>query len=64
QTCAWAPSKVVIDAVDGPSVLPGDAVSLAAWFAEQMQAKELLVIDAPAPKTSVAVRHVSRIEGP
>ena len=64
QICAWAPSKVVLDAVDGPSVLPGDAVSLAAWFAEQMQARELLVVDASAPDTLVPARSVTRAEGP
>ena len=30
QICVWAPSKIVLDAVDGPAVGPADAVGLAA----------------------------------
>ena len=46
QICLWAPSKIVLDAVDGPSASPRDALALAAWFAAEMKAKELLVIGA------------------
>ncbi len=46
QICIWAPSKIVLDAVDGPSASPRDALALVAWFAHEMQAKELLVIGA------------------
>ncbi len=56
QICIWAPSKIVLDAVDGPSAGPQDALSLVAWFAEDMAAKELLVIGADAPETKVPVR--------
>lgn len=49
QTCVWAPSKIVLDAVDGPSAHPSDSVALAAWFAEAMQADEMLVIGADLP---------------
>ena len=56
QICIWAPSKIVLDAVDGPSASPRDAVALVAWFAQDIAAKELLVIGAPAPKTAVAIR--------
>jgi dihydroneopterin aldolase len=58
QICIWAPSKIVLDAVDGPSASPRDAVALVAWFAQEMQAKELLVIGQPAPQTDVPVRAV------
>lgn len=58
QICIWAPSKIVLDAVDGPSASPRDAVALVAWFADEMQAKELLVIGQPAPQTDVPVRAV------
>ena len=58
QICIWAPSKIVLDAVDGPSASPRDAVALVAWFAQDIAAKELLVIGAPAPKTAVAVRAI------
>lgn len=56
QICVWAPSKIVLDAVDGPSASPRDAVALVAWFAEDITAKELLVIGADAPQTRLPVR--------
>lgn len=49
QTCVWAPSKIVLDAVDTPSAQPRDAVALAAWFAASMDAREMLVIGAEMP---------------
>ncbi|MBE0414189.1 dihydroneopterin aldolase [Yoonia sp.] len=58
QACIWAPSKIVLDAVDGPSASPRNAVALVAWFAAEMQARELLVIDADAPATDVPLRCV------
>ncbi len=54
QICVWAPSKIVLDAVDGPSAKPSDAVALAAWFAATFEASEMLVIGGElpdAPKT-------------
>lgn len=56
QTCVWAPSKIVLDAVDGPSASPRDAVALVGWFAEQMNAHEYLVIGDAAPEVSVPTR--------
>jgi len=56
QICIWAPSKIVLDAVDGPSANPRDAAALAAWFAKDMSAKELLMIGEPAPISDVPVR--------
>jgi len=52
QISVWAPSKIVLDAVDGPSAHPSDAVTLAAWFAATFHAKEMLVIGAEAPMNS------------
>jgi dihydroneopterin aldolase len=52
QTCVWAPSKIVLDAVDGPSAQPSDAVALAAWFAATFDAGEMLVIGAELPKSA------------
>ncbi|MGR3762111.1 dihydroneopterin aldolase [Roseobacteraceae bacterium NS-SX3] len=49
QICVWAPSKIVLDAVDGPSAAPSDAVALAAWFAATFEAGEMLVIGAGLP---------------
>lgn len=50
QTCVWAPSKIVLDSVDTPSVQPRDSVALAAWFAATFSAKEMLVIGADLPQ--------------
>ncbi len=49
QISVWAPSKIVLDAVDGPSAQPGDGVALATWFATSFAAKEMLVIGAALP---------------
>jgi len=59
QICVWAPSKIVLDAVDGPSASPQDAAALASWFAAEMQAQELLIVGADAPSASVPVRAVA-----
>ena len=56
QICVWAPSKIVLDAVDGPSASPRDAGALVSWFAGEMEAAELLVIGADAPTATVPVR--------
>lgn len=59
QTCVWAPSKIVLDAVDGPSAQPNDAVALAAWFAATFDAAELVVVGARGPRdASVPLREV------
>ncbi|GGH21972.1 dihydroneopterin aldolase [Cribrihabitans marinus] len=49
QISVWAPSKIVLDAVDGPSAKPSDAVALAAWFAATFEAGEMMVIGADLP---------------
>ncbi|MGB7241781.1 MAG: dihydroneopterin aldolase [Sulfitobacter sp.] len=60
QSCVWAPSKIVLDAVDGPSAQPSNAVALAAWFAATLAATEMLVVDAEIPlDSSVPLRHVA-----
>jgi dihydroneopterin aldolase len=50
QICVWAPSKIVLDAVESPSL--SDAVALAAWFAATFEAQEMMVIGAQGPETS------------
>ncbi|NNE52650.1 MAG: diguanylate cyclase [Sulfitobacter sp.] len=52
QTCVWAPSKIVLDAVDTPSAQPRDSVALAAWFAATFGAAEMLVIGEDLPGDS------------
>lgn len=49
QISVWAPSKIVLDAIDGPTTGPDDPVALAAWFAGHMDASDLLLIGAPPP---------------
>ncbi|NRB34606.1 MAG: dihydroneopterin aldolase [Rhodobacteraceae bacterium] len=60
QTCVWAPSKIVLDAVDGPSTSARDAVALAGWFAATFEAEEMLVIGADLPdEAGVPLRAVA-----
>ncbi len=56
----WAPSKIVLDAVDGPSEAPGDTVALAVWFATSLAAGEMLIVGADLPPrgADVALRAV------
>ena len=63
QICVWAPSKIVLDAVDGPSTNPRDALALAVWFASEIQAKELFVIGADAPEAGIPVQAI-RVDQP
>ncbi|MEM1353135.1 MAG: diguanylate cyclase, partial [Pseudomonadota bacterium] len=49
QISVWAPSKIVLDAVDGPSTGPEDPVALAAWFAHHVDASDLLLIGTSPP---------------
>lgn len=55
QICVWAPSKIVLDAVDGPRAGPRDALAVAMWFAHEMKAKEVFVIGADAPTSDLPV---------
>ena len=50
QISVCAPSKIVLDAVDGPETGPDDPVALAAWFAGHMEASDLLLIGATPPE--------------
>jgi len=50
QISVWAPSKIVLDAVDGPETGPDDPVALAAWLAGHIEASDLLLIGAAAPR--------------
>ncbi|MDO6729548.1 dihydroneopterin aldolase [Marinovum sp. 2_MG-2023] len=49
QISLWAPSKIVLDAVEGPKSQARDSVALAAWFAGQLEAAEFLVIGEDLP---------------
>ncbi len=52
QICVWAPSKMVLDAAHGTSMPRGDAIALAAWFSEQLTARELLVVGGSLPENA------------
>ena len=50
QISIWAPARIVLDAVDGPTAPPSAAPALAAWFAETSSASELVLIGAERPE--------------
>lgn len=50
QICVWAPSKIVLDAVDPPETRMDDAVALAAWFAATFEADEVILIGERPPE--------------
>ena len=56
QICIWAPSKIVLDAVDGPSASPRDAAARVAWGADDMQAEELVFVGHDSASAKVPVR--------
>ena len=59
QMSVWAPSKMVLDAVDGPSAHTGDVAELIAWFAEVVLARSLISIGGDLPATvDIPVRSV------
>lgn len=63
QISVWAPSKIVLDAVDGPTVGPDDPVALAAWFAGHVEASDLLLIGKrppAAPPVPVLVQDIAQ----
>lgn len=64
QISVWAPSKIVLDAVDGPSAQPSDAVALAAWFAAHFQAEEMMVFGADLPDNPGVPLRAMSVESP
>ncbi|MBP0481098.1 dihydroneopterin aldolase [Sagittula salina] len=59
QICVWAPSKIVLDATEGPGVGPRAGAALSAWFATEMEACELLAVGGDLPeKTDTPQRAV------
>lgn len=47
----WAPSKLVLDAVDGPHDTGADPLALAVWLAEAFDAMELVIFGSESPAT-------------
>ncbi len=46
QVSVWAPSKIVLDSVEGPRGTSADGLELALWLAEQMEARDVVLIGA------------------
>ncbi len=44
QICVWAPSKIVLDAIEQPERGHDEGLELAIWFAAEMEASDVLVI--------------------
>ena len=59
QIAVWAPSKIVLDAAQGPRTQPKNSPALAAWFAGEISARELVIIGEAAPATDIPLRVVS-----
>lgn len=49
QIVVWAPSKIVLDSLEGPDVAPSDAAGLAAWFAGVLEAQRLIGLGTDLP---------------
>lgn len=64
QICVWAPSKIVLDAVDGNDADVTDPLALTAWFADQMQAQEILSVGGAVPETDIPARALAIGEAP
>ncbi|MGY9050009.1 MAG: dihydroneopterin aldolase, partial [Rhodobacterales bacterium] len=62
QICVWAPSKMVLDAAHGASLPRGDATALAAWFGEQLTARELLIIGGEPPERATIPVRVTEVQ--
>lgn len=64
QLSVWAPSKIVLDAIERPAAGPRDAPALTAWFAATVQASELLFVGAQMPGCDLPCRHLEVGEMP
>ena len=59
QISVWAPSKIVLDAVDVPPAHPSDAVSLSRWFARLMGAQRFLAVSGDGTVDADGIEAVS-----
>lgn len=50
QICLWAPSKIVLDAVDGPSPEIREGLDLTLWFASNVAAHDVILAGVPVPE--------------
>ena len=51
QISVWAPSRIVLDAVSGPSESAYDGLVLAQWFAAEIGAASMIAIGGELPTT-------------
>jgi len=60
QISVWAPSKIVLDAVDTPAPPPSESADLALWLSDVLHATSLIVVGAAAPvSASLLVKPVA-----
>ena len=59
KMAVWAPSKIVLDAVDQPPAGSEDAVALTQWFASLMQAQRLVFVGAEAAAADVPLTAIT-----
>lgn len=65
QISVWAPSKIVLDAVEGPVTGPRDALGLALWVAGQVRAGELVTIGvSPPANADIPTRTITLVAWP
>lgn len=53
----WAPGKMVLDATTPPETVDGPALTV--WFAQEMQAAEVVTIGAELPDLGLPQRHIT-----
>jgi dihydroneopterin aldolase len=55
QICVWAPSKLVLDAHDGPGNAAADPLALTLWLADAFDARDIVVLGAAPPVAPPAI---------
>ena len=61
QISVWAPSKIVLDAVDGPPTHMVDMPALVEWFAKEMQAVQVVFVGA-VPTGELATAREAQVD--
>lgn len=64
QLSVWAPSKIVLDAVESPRADARHPAELALWFAEHFHAARIVIVEHPAPAgdSNLRVEMLNRAE--
>ena len=58
----WAPSKIVLDSVDGPSAAMRHPVALADWFAATLAAQELVIVGEQSATAGTIPRRFRQVD--